>query len=260
VKRWCLSGVLCAVWFGASLLYADPIRADQIVNSADSGWYDSGGFHAAANDNYIVGFQGTIQYPSGSPVTYNDYFVFDLSGVTGPVTSAVLSLALHACPNCGFQSADPTETYSLFDVATSIGSLESTHTDATDIFGDLASGMILGSRTISNADNGTTVDILLNSDAVALINASLGGSIAFGGTVTSLDSKSPQVIFGFGGNDPADIRQLRLNPTATVPESSTFVLLMTGCTAIGWLKRRVLPLDGDPLRTRSRAADEPSDG
>jgi hypothetical protein len=225
------------LWLTMFLGLSASLRADIVVSWSDSGWYNSTGFHVDINNNYIVGFQG--EYAQGvTPITYNDFFVFDLSNVTGPITSAVLSLHNPGCPPCGYQSMSPTETYTLFDVSTPISTLEANHTGvgsplAPEIFNDLGSGTIFGSRTVSAADNGTLVHIALNSDAVAAIDAHLGGMIAVGGSLTSLfDSLPPEDMFASGGNNPGDTRLLTLNPTP-VPEPSAAILFSAVLLGLG---------------------------
>lgn len=228
---------------GVFLCLAAPLGAD-VMSWSDSGWYDSTGFHVDVNNNYIVGFQGTY-LASGPPITFNDFFVFDLSTVSGPITSAVLSVFNPACSIvCGYQSQSRTETYTVFDVSTPIGTLEANHTGvgsalAPAIFNDLGSGTIFGSRTVSAADNGTMVDIVLNHDAIVAINANLGGRIAFGGSLTSLfnNLSPPEEMFAAGGNSPGDQRLLFLNlAPASVPEPRSVLLL--GTVALGLLGLR----------------------
>ncbi len=65
-------------------------------------------------------------YPAGdySPTTYTEvrnFFVFDLSGVTGPALGATLELynpSNPPDPGDGYISPDPFETYELIEVVT----------------------------------------------------------------------------------------------------------------------------------------------
>ena len=64
------------------------------LTATDVGWYDNTGFNNPSNQNYIVG-QGVG--PSGEEV-FNDFFVFDLSGVSGQVIGAQLNAFNPASP------------------------------------------------------------------------------------------------------------------------------------------------------------------
>src|SRR5690242_12122976 len=55
------------------------------LNAANTGWYDETGFHSASNLNYIA---GVCCGPQGG---HNDYFVFNLAGISTPILSATLS-------------------------------------------------------------------------------------------------------------------------------------------------------------------------
>jgi hypothetical protein len=168
------------------------------INFADSGWWDSTGGHTSTNKNYIAGKSGTT--------LFNDYFVFNLSGVTQTITGAQLRLSE---ASNGYNSPDPTETYSLFDVSTSIAALEATGSGQTAIFNDLGTGTTFGSRDISATDRNTVVTIGLNAAAIAALNATRGGQFALGGAVTTISGTSTQDVFGFSGNT-TDVRQLVL--------------------------------------------------
>ncbi|MEP6635999.1 MAG: hypothetical protein ABJB97_04680, partial [Acidobacteriota bacterium] len=97
------------------ILSLGSVRADTTVtlNAIDSGWYLPGGQHDAANDNYIAGVVG------GSGELRN-FFVFDLSSVRGQIKGA----SLHVInPSLGYDSVDPFEVYTAFDVSTPVADL-----------------------------------------------------------------------------------------------------------------------------------------
>lgn len=160
------------------------------LNAFDSGWWDSTGFHDEFNDNYITALLSGLEY--------RDFFVFDLSGVAQQIAAAELRVFN---PYDGFFSPDPTETYSLFDVSTPLGSLEASGGGQTDIFNDLGTGTNYGSQVVSPADNGQFVSVSLNSAGLAALNASLGGQTALGGALTSLSGAADQYLFGYSGPD-----------------------------------------------------------
>src|SRR5947207_11973228 len=91
-----------------------PLATAQTVtiSHTDRGWYNNTGFHNPSNPNYVVGGD------------YNNFFVFDLSGVTQPIASAKLALYVpSALAGPGYSSPDPSENYELHDVTTSIATL-----------------------------------------------------------------------------------------------------------------------------------------
>jgi subtilisin family serine protease len=160
------------------------------LNAFDSGWWDATGFHDEFNDNYVTALLSGLEY--------RDFFVFDLSGVAQQIAAAELRVFN---PYDGFFSPDPTETYSLFDVSTPLGSLEASGGGQTAIFNDLGTGTNYGSQVVSPADNGQFVSVSLNSAGLAALNASLGGQTALGGALTSLSGEADQYLFGYSGQD-----------------------------------------------------------
>src|SRR5438093_962158 len=88
--------------------YADTIA----IGATDSGWWAVSGVNGSGSGNYAASSYGA-----------NNYFTFDLTGVTGTITGARLRLLNHACPSCGYDSFDPSLTYSTFDVSTDIATL-----------------------------------------------------------------------------------------------------------------------------------------
>ncbi len=158
--------------FGFGTLTA---RADSVtLNATNSGFYTSTGSHDATNPNYVAGQLGTIQT--------RNFFVFDLSGVTGTVTGATIRISF---PDLGYFSNDPSETFSLYDVSTPITSLVASNAGATGIFSDLGTGTVFGTTTVLETANGMVVNINLNAAAIAAINSN-HSLFAFGGALTSL--------------------------------------------------------------------------
>jgi hypothetical protein len=207
------------------LAIAGPAQANIIVPASDSGWYDDGDFHNPDNGNYIAGL-----CCFGEGDQHRDFFVFDLSGVATPIAAARLRLFN---PEAGFGSPDASETYTVFDVTTSIASL----TDGTaTAFADLGSGVVYGSLVMTALDNGTLVEIVFNAAGVAAINGALGGLFAVGGAVTTIDANldlDDEFVFGY--TDIEDTRVLDLEP---VPEPGTLLLLGSGLAALRLRKRR----------------------
>lgn len=209
-----------------------PAAASVIsVVAADSGFYNDTGAHAPANENYLTGRFNTVD---------RGFWVFDLSGVSGTVTAATLNLYNPDVSDTlkGYVSPDPTETLAIFDVTTSMASLTTGGVGLLGTFEDLGTGVEFGSVVVSAADNGQVVSIVLNAAGVAAINASLGGSIAFGGALTTLGAgPDNEYVFGFSATSFAggDVRRLDLT---VVPEPTTLSLLALAVVPLMRRRRR----------------------
>ena len=167
-----------------AMAFGGAVASATTLNSTARGWYDSTGFHNASNPNYISGTDGIN--------TWHDFFTFDLTGVSGTISSANLVLYNPVASGSG--------VFTSYDVNTPAATLDATNSGQTGIFNDLGSGNAYGSINYSTADNSTFVTINLNSQFLADINArssnlfSVGGN-AVGGTF----------LFGFSnGGFPAD--------------------------------------------------------
>jgi hypothetical protein len=217
--------VACIALTGAGSAYADTIT----LNSTSFGWWDSNGSHTAANTNY-----GTGDDPTN--IDHRSFFVFNLAGLSGTIVSASLNIF-----NPGYSSPDPTETLGIFDVSTSIATLIASGAGQVGIYNDLGSGTLFGSASVSAANNNANVSILLNPAALAALQSGLGGSFAFGGSLTTLSAPGvTEGVFTFSTNFTGT-RQLTLNtaPTA-VPEPTSWFLLASGVVAIAVVRRRRL--------------------
>ena len=196
------------------------------LNAVDSGFWDSLGNHAAGFESYAVGqtFPGDV---------LNDYFVFDLSGISQEITSAQLTLS----NPFGYNSPDPSETINFSDVSTPVSVLEASGPDQFGIFNDLGSGTSFGTQTVTPGTD--PVVTTLNADGIRALTAGLGAQFAIGGSLTTISGPDPQLIFGSSGT-PDDVRQLTLTlgQTAdwyklTLPGDRTAVQLDTSTPADG---------------------------
>ncbi|HKV98225.1 MAG TPA: PEP-CTERM sorting domain-containing protein [Vicinamibacterales bacterium] len=167
------------------------------LNASATGWYrESGTSNEPGGANYITGLCSNC----GAGGLFRDLFIFNV-----PVGIAVTSASVRINTYI-YDSLNPTETLSLFDVSTNLGSLLA-GTGGVAAYTDLGTGVVYGSRVYTAADQNLFETFALNAAAVGAIQNSLGSSFAMGG---SLDS-------------------------AAVPEPSTFALVFG---ALGLLRAR----------------------
>jgi len=175
---------------------------------------------------------------SGTPFELRNFFIFDLAAVGGTIVSATLLLDMTKYTNA-YDSADATETYTLFDYAGDPLALPVAPSNVGR-FTDLGTGVVFGSRDYSQADTGVggnnLTTIVLNGDALLALNAArLGvGVFAVGGAITSLSGTGEQSIFGNTHLDGA-VSRLQVE---YVPEPATLALVGAGVLAAA-ARRRV---------------------
>ena len=169
------------------------------INSADSGWYNSLGTHDPTNTNYIAGLCSDC----GGP-TYRNFFTFNIP--TAVITTATLSLNTFI-----YDSTNPFETYTLFDITTNLNTLLG-GTGGVGAYNDLGSGTVYGTRNYVAGDANLFRSITLNAAAIAALQSASGGTFALGG---ALDS--PQ----------------------TTPEPTTLTLLGISLVALVAVRRRL---------------------
>jgi hypothetical protein len=149
------------------------------LNFASVGWYKDDGSHAVTNPNYIAGFSGN---------SFRNFFSIDLNGITVPITNAVLQIQkFTSVPATGYA------VWQLSDVTTSMTSINTDYSsalgnlsDGLAIYDDLGNGILFGVDTINaNLPASTIITAVLNSSAIAALNAAIGGSFIIGGKVDS---------------------------------------------------------------------------
>lgn len=189
----------------------------------NQGWWSNGGGHSNTNANYFVGETGGSEY--------RNFFTFDLSSLTGTVTSATLQL--QGTRRCA--SPNATESYGLFDVSTASSTLSTSNGPDTGIFDDLGTGTSYGVFNVNMATCNNTLSFTLNAAAISAINAAIGGYFSIGGALQDLNGTSDQYLFGFSGGP-----QNLILDTASVPEPGSLGMFGLGMAGLGliFLNRR----------------------
>lgn len=240
------SAPLLLLLTAVSIVFSGGAQATTTLHAIKGGWFSNAGEHVEANSNYAVGggIDGFIR---------NNYFLFDMSGMSSPISSATLRVYNPSAPASpgfpfGYTSADPSETYALFDVATAfftnnppggarVAGYGTGSLSGQGIFNDLGSGQSFGSTAVSLADNGRYVEISMNAAGLAALNAS-GDIFAVGGTITTLDNiVNKESLFASAFLDfPAPYgAQLVIS---SVPEPSESLLFIAGLGLIGMAAHR----------------------
>jgi hypothetical protein len=172
--------------------------------ASNSGHYDNLG--GSIFTNYQAGFDGFNNNPLSE---VRNFFAFDLSGLSGPITSATLTIPSNPF-GIGYNntSGSASITYTNWDVSTSFDDLGD-GMNGLSTFADLGSGEKFGSALVHQGDLFTTVT--LDAAALADISAAEGKDFAIGGSAM-----------------------------ATAPEASTWTMMIVGFGLMGIALRRRL--------------------
>jgi hypothetical protein len=192
------------------------------VDTTDRGYYYNYDFSDNTNKNYITG-----QLNVGSTVGFHSFFTFGpLSGLSGPIVSATLSLFN---PVAGYSSSQSSETLVIDGFTGNVTTLDAGGTVSGE-YNALAAGATFASQSVNAATDGAFINIALNSNAIAFLNANSGSTFAFGGYLSGIPVSDTSSRYVFGGsafvvsNDGNT--QLSVVTGLATPEPATWATLL----------------------------------
>src|SRR5215471_9845932 len=175
-KHLALTLALLAVLFASCYAGATTTTFNDIVRGAyvDAGVFGTGG-SGTPDGNYLTGL-----YSGGGYTEYRSFFTFDLTGLTGTVTSATFSVDFGPP---AFGSGQSPVFFNLVAYAGNISALNA-GTAGVAGFGLLGGpGVFLGGAYANTSDTGV-VTYTITPAGLAAIQASEGGQFAIGGSLT----------------------------------------------------------------------------
>jgi len=219
----------CITFIGYLMTFTGyAAAATYTLTATDSGWYTTVNGHNPDNNNFIVG-------NCCGDGEHRNFFVFDLSGVSGNITSATLEIETRS-----ISTPDPSETWALYDISTPIATLIAGGISAS-IFTDLGSGTSYGNVTVANDYKGI-VSVSLNASAVVALNTAKGTSFALGGAITTLGGAYDEYIFGNSESDHIRRLTLQTNDFTAIPTMTEWgmiiFMMFAGLGAAYYLRRQ----------------------
>jgi hypothetical protein len=211
--------ILSALFFfsdASAALYEIPVSSQ-----LDRGWYDALGNASPTNSEF--GFGGN--YTVGKTETeVRNFFIFEIPVLPASeiIQRADFVIFCTSMEDGGYVSPDPTESFVLHSIdRTSIETLRirDTNTANIPVFDDLGDGVAFNTPAIfTPASQDTEVTIPLNDAFLALLTNRLGGELAFGGSLTSLQSDPaiPEFLFGYSHHVPFERTRLVIT-TSSIP-------------------------------------------
>jgi hypothetical protein len=178
------------------------LNGTNLVN-ANSGWYwgDVAEISNYGTQNYAA---AAATDPDVSGVAFDNYFVFNIAGLTHPITSASITLNSY--------DISAAATFNLFAFTGSISDLLSGANSAAT-FSQMGTGPVVGSFNYVTSDSNQYETITLNSIFISDINSAISNG---------------QQQFALDG------------VVATVPEAPTLLLMAGGLMGLGAMRRKQL--------------------
>jgi hypothetical protein len=204
------------------------------LGKTGQGWWSLDTTNILTNTNYSTGTSPDVS--PGIDFSYRSFFTFDLSNpVLQGQTITGATLRLQAFLGTGYNDGG---LISFFDVSTSASALNHTVGIAPlAIWNDLGSGVSYGTGTVGSPSRPIVfqstdiLDFQLNSAAIADLNNAIGNGLFSIGATKALR----EIFSGSGANGN---QQLVLELSPSVPEPSTWVMLILGFTGFGFMAYR----------------------
>ncbi len=159
-----------------------------ISSNGNQGWWSGTLANQESNSNYIVG-----DLSSNGTMLLNNFFTFGLSSESGGIVRATLRMQRFTGKS---SQGKPAHSYHLFHVETAAAELNANSGVSAAIFQDLGSGVTYGAFDISvDGDQTEILSLALNDDAIADMNAAVGGgsrSFSIGGTLFPVGEPVPE--------------------------------------------------------------------
>jgi hypothetical protein len=147
--------------------------------------------NSAGSGYYLVGYNQESTPLGEATNNVRNYFAFDLSGVTTPITSATVSLWN------GYNGfTGNLNTFALHGLDQSWG-FPTLFTSGTALYDAIAASNIIGSTHVDATSNGTNVVVNLNPYGVAWLNRFEGQGVAIGGTLSAVPLPAGLPMFAF---------------------------------------------------------------
>lgn len=207
--RWTLTDPSCGS-SSANLVVTVVPSTNLVVNTTDTGWYDSTGFHGPGNANYFAG---------NDAGTFRDWFVFNLPTLPAPLVRAELRVKTYSV-----SSPTGSEIFQLRPVATPVATLVAGGSGLTGIYNDLGDGPMYGARAFVPLDADRFITIPLNQTLKSAVAGAAGSLFAIGGEITTLDAdvNNTEYVFGFSQGNPGDVQLLLTVGAGDVPTVGYF--------------------------------------
>lgn len=233
---------------GLAISIAAPFLAGDAVQP--SAYDDVSNLGFSAGNNPGISFVGTDVSNPPNGTSWVSYWVFNLPAGSGPIASAILDLKPRAFFGDGSSEAVNFTAFALSPALLSTA-YASSSAIGLSVYNALSSGASYGLLSVQPSDAlldcqlstcpsqpGNTLSAQLDSNALADINADLGGVFVIGAYLSPSSSTATDnavgVQFGFLGF-AGPVAQLDLTPA---PEPGTAGLLAIGGFAVAILVRR----------------------